>query len=138
MNPAVGGILETALYVDDVARSAEFYTALFGFPTLIASDRIVALDVAGRDVLLLFKRGATTQPIPLEDGFIPPHDAGGNIHLAFSVALESLPDWEARLAGRGVAVESRHRWPRGGTSVYFRDPDGHLVELVTPGCWATY
>ena len=29
-------------------------------------------------------------------------------------------------------------WERGGQSIYFRDPDGHLVELATPGIWAIY
>jgi len=134
----VTGILETALYVDDVARSAEFYRALFAFDTLLESDRIAALSVAGRDVLLLFRKGATVQPVPIDDGFIPPHDGDGEIHLALSIPEASVPDWEARLRALGVPVESRHRWPRGGTSLYFRDPDRHLIELVTPGCWAIY
>jgi len=30
------------------------------------------------------------------------------------------------------------KWSRGGESLYFRDPDDHLVELATPGIWATY
>ena len=25
-----------------------------------------------------------------------------------------------------------------GNSVYFRDPDGHLLELATPGLWWVY
>jgi hypothetical protein len=29
-------------------------------------------------------------------------------------------------------------WPEGSTSIYFRDPDGHLLELVTPGLWPNY
>jgi catechol 2,3-dioxygenase-like lactoylglutathione lyase family enzyme len=37
-----------------------------------------------------------------------------------------------------VNIESRVKWPRGGESIYFRDPDDHLVELVTPGTWAIY
>ena len=43
----VGGILETALYVSDIKRAAEFYRRLFGFPTLLESERLIALDVAG-------------------------------------------------------------------------------------------
>jgi catechol 2,3-dioxygenase-like lactoylglutathione lyase family enzyme len=34
-----------------------------------------------------------------------------------------------------VAIEGRVDWPRGAKSIYFRDPDGHLLELGTPGLW---
>jgi catechol 2,3-dioxygenase-like lactoylglutathione lyase family enzyme len=37
-----------------------------------------------------------------------------------------------------VSIEGEMKWPRGGTSLYFRDPDGHLVELATPGLWSIY
>ncbi|MDF2970539.1 MAG: glyoxalase, partial [Microvirga sp.] len=42
------------------------------------------------------------------------------------------------LGERKIPIESRVTWPRGGTSLYFRDPDGHVLELATPGLWATY
>jgi catechol 2,3-dioxygenase-like lactoylglutathione lyase family enzyme len=58
--------------------------------------------------------------------------------VAFAVSAEDLPAWEERLVERGVAIEGRTRWQRGGESIYFRDPDGHLLELATPGLWATY
>jgi catechol 2,3-dioxygenase-like lactoylglutathione lyase family enzyme len=35
----------------------------------------------------------------------------------------------------GIAIEGRTNWRRGGISIYFRDPDGHLLELATPGLW---
>jgi extradiol dioxygenase family protein len=57
----VCGILETALYVSDIKRAAEFDCRLFGFPTLLESERIVALDMSGRSVLLLFPEGGTTE-----------------------------------------------------------------------------
>jgi catechol 2,3-dioxygenase-like lactoylglutathione lyase family enzyme len=68
-------------------------------------------------------------------GTIPPHDGKGPHHIAFSIAADELAQWETRLADFGVAIEGRTIWPRGGTSVYFRDPDGHLLELATPGLW---
>ena len=37
-----------------------------------------------------------------------------------------------------VEIEGRTDWPRGGHSIYFRDPDGHLLELATPGLWTVY
>jgi catechol 2,3-dioxygenase-like lactoylglutathione lyase family enzyme len=58
--------------------------------------------------------------------------------VAFSVAADDLAAWEARLGEHGVAIEGRTDWPRGSRSIYFRDPDNHLLELVTPGVWAIY
>jgi catechol 2,3-dioxygenase-like lactoylglutathione lyase family enzyme len=55
--------------------------------------------------------------------------------VAFSIAADELPAWEARLGDFGIEIEGRTRWPHGGTNIYFRDPDGHLLELATPGLW---
>ena len=137
----VGGILETALYVTDIKRSAEFYRRLFGFPTLLESERLVALDVAGRSVLLLFPEGGTSEPFPVPggDGVIPPHGGSpGGYHFAFSIAAEDVEPWRGRLESEGVAVESVVTWPGGAKSIYFRDPDGNLAELITPGFWSIY
>ncbi|MGH7546925.1 MAG: VOC family protein [Gemmatimonadales bacterium] len=131
----VAGVLETALYVADIARATEFYQSLFGFPRLGGDARFTALEVPGRQVLLLFRRGESTEPIRLPGGAIPPHDGAGQLHFALAIPEPELDRWEARLASRGIPIESRVHWPRGGTSIYFRDPDGHLVELATPGLW---
>ena len=133
--PALHGVLETSLYVADLKRSVEFYQRVFGLPTLNADARFCALEVPGRQVLLLFQRGASTDPISIPGGTIPPHDGAGHLHVAFAIPLLELTAWEAHLGAHGVPIESRVKWPRGGTSLYFRDPDGHLVELATPGVW---
>ena len=139
MTPArVTQLLETALYTDDLARAADFYRSLFGFATLVENPRIVALDVVGRDVLLLFKRGATLTPLESAGGTIPPHDGSGPTHLAFGIEREEVDEWASRLSALGVVIESRVEWELGGVSLYFRDPDGHSVELATRGTWATY
>ena len=135
----VGGILETALYVSDIRQSAEFYRRLFGFPTLLESERLIALNVAGKSVLLLFPDGGRTDPFPVPGGagVIPPHGgARGGYHFAFSIASEDVEAWQGRLASEGVAVESVVTWPGGAKSIYFRDPDSNLAELITGGFWA--
>lgn len=134
--PPVTGVLETALYVADLDRAAAFYQRVFGWRDLPGEPgRLRPLDVAGRQVLLLFKTGTSDRPNPVPGGTVPPHDGRGRLHLCFAVPAESLGAWEARLAVLGVAVESRVYPERGGTSLYLRDPDGHLIELATPGLW---
>jgi catechol 2,3-dioxygenase-like lactoylglutathione lyase family enzyme len=136
--PRVTGVLETCIHVEDVASSADFYESLFGFRRLESDQRFCAFAVGERDVLILFRRGGTLEPVVLPGGVIPPHDGSGHLHFAFAISAEDLPAWEQRLNEAGVKIESRVKWPRGGESIYFRDPDDHLVELVTPGTWAIY
>jgi catechol 2,3-dioxygenase-like lactoylglutathione lyase family enzyme len=136
--PALSGVLETSLYVHDVGRSVEFYRTVFGFEILIQDARFCAFSVAGKQVLLLFRIGSSTGVTVVPGGIIPPHDGAGHLHFAFSIPADALSSWEARLAAVGVTIESRVAWERGGHSIYFRDPDRNLVELVTPGCWRIY
>jgi catechol 2,3-dioxygenase-like lactoylglutathione lyase family enzyme len=132
------GVLETALTVDDVARSIRFYHGLFGFEPMDADDQFGSLNILGRQVLLLFRKGTSAEPKRRPGGVIPGHDASGTTHLAFAIPAAAFNAWQARLAAQGVPVESVFQWERGGRSLYFRDPDGHLLELVTPGCWSIY
>ena len=102
------------------------------------SERFCAFDAGGGTVLLLFRKGGTTEPVRITGGVIPPHGGSGDLHLAFSIPAEDLSRWEQRLRENEITVESRVRWDRGGSSLYFRDPDHHLVELATPGVWPSY
>jgi catechol 2,3-dioxygenase-like lactoylglutathione lyase family enzyme len=134
----IDGIVETALDVVDVARSVEFYERLFGLRRIAGDDRFCAFAVPGNAVLLLFKTGGTPHSIPTPGGMSPPHDGSGRMHFAFKISAESVEACERELAAQSVAIESKVHWPRGGVSLYFRDPDEHLVELITPGCWEVY
>lgn len=134
--PPLGRILETALYVDDLDRAARFYEDVMGLRSLIADQRFHAYACGDTNVLLLFKRGATLETVHMPGGTIPPHDGHGPLHIAFAVTAEALPQWEKALGKKGVAIEGRTDWPKGGRSIYFRDLDGHLLELATPGLWA--
>jgi len=136
--PPLRDVKETALYVDDMERSRAFYCGVLGLETLASEDRFCALNVNGRHVLLLFLRGSSLGDTRLPGGIVPPHDGAGPLHAGFAVDATDLPAWEWHLRANGVEIISEVKWPRGGRSIYFRDPDGHLLELLTPGVWMTY
>jgi catechol 2,3-dioxygenase-like lactoylglutathione lyase family enzyme len=136
--PPINGVLETCLYVADVARARAFYTRVFGFRPMTEDERIAALDAGPGKVLILFRRGTTLAKARVGTSFIPPHGADGAQHFAFGIPDGTYADWSRHLLAEGVAIESEVAWPHGGRSLYFRDPDGHLGELATPGLWPNY
>ena len=138
MAPRVSRQLESSLYVADLSRSRAFYEQVFGFETLLDEERMVGLAVPGGSMLLLFRRGGSVTPSSVPGGLIPPHDGGGTLHLCFAVPLAELDAWERHLGALGIAVESRVTQRFGGLSLYFRDPDGHSLEVAGPGLWAIY
>jgi catechol 2,3-dioxygenase-like lactoylglutathione lyase family enzyme len=75
---------------------------------LIHADARMRAYAVGDTVLLLFSRGQSLKAVETPGGTIPPHDGSGPLHVAFAM------------------------------SVYFRDPDGHLLEVATPGLWPNY
>ena len=52
-----------------------------------------------------------------------------------SIAPADVEDWCRKLTESEIEIESRVAWETGSISLYFRDPDQNLVELMTPGFW---
>jgi catechol 2,3-dioxygenase-like lactoylglutathione lyase family enzyme len=124
-------IVETGICVDDLDRAAAFYRGVLGLEQIaFEAGRHVFFRVGPQCMLLAFLARAT-----LKDDRLPPHGTTGPGHFAFGVPAGSLSAWRDRLTGHGVAIEREVDWPRGGRSLYFRDPSGNLVEILTPGVW---
>ncbi len=136
--PQLNRIAETALYVDDLERASRFYETVLECRALLRTPTLIAYDIGGAGVLLLFKRGGARDAQALPGGTIPGHDGAGPVHICFGIESADLGAWETRLGEHGVGIEGRMQWERGGTSLYFRDPDAHLLELMTPGNWPGY
>lgn len=131
--PPIEAVVETALYAADLAAAEAFYAGVLGLPVIgREGERHVFFRVGPASVLLVFDPAAT-----LRGGGLPSHGSSGPGHLALGIRPETLDVWRRHLAANGIAVEHEQDWPRGGHSLYFRDPAGNSVEFVTPGVWGT-
>jgi catechol 2,3-dioxygenase-like lactoylglutathione lyase family enzyme len=130
--PRIGSVLETSLYVADLDRSVAFYRRVLGLqPASEPISRMCALSITPDQVLLLFRKRGSLQPTVTPHGTIPPTDGDGFLHVAFFIPASQFDVWQDHLRRSGVAIESLVTWPEGGRSIYFRDPDNHVIELKT-------
>ncbi|MGH3481799.1 MAG: VOC family protein [Nocardioidaceae bacterium] len=107
----------------DKARTARFYAEILGLPEARVEGPFAALDLAN-DVALY---------VAGWDRHVTPQ------HYAFVVTEQEFDALYARLTERRLAhwADPHCRQPQqvnhddGGRGTYFRDPDGHLVEVMT-------
>ena len=124
----IKAVTETAMYVDDLGAAEDFYPRVLGLWVIGKELGRHAFFQAGEaSVLLAFRAEATLKGDQL------PHGATGPGHFALGIEAASFDAWRKLLHGHGVSIEKEVEWPRGGKSLYFRDPAGNSVELVTPG-----
>lgn len=136
--PPLQGILETAVYVDDLEKAHAFYAGVVGLERMLETDRLYAYDTGPGETLLVFARGQTAEDTKTDGGVIPGHHSEGPGHFAFRIAADQLGPWRSHLAACGVALRSEVTWPAGGTSLYVDDPDGNVVEFAAPPLWANF
>jgi catechol 2,3-dioxygenase-like lactoylglutathione lyase family enzyme len=130
--PAVEAVIETAIYAADLGAAESFYADVLGLLVMgRKAGRHVFFHVGAANVLLVFNADTT-----LAEESVP-HGTRGPGHFALGVPAAALDAWREYLVACGVAIEKEVTWPPGGRSLYFRDPAGNSVELVTPGVWGT-
>ena len=125
----IDGLFETHLTVGDLDRSIAFYRDVVALPLALHERELGAaffwIGAPGRAMLGLWAAG--TAPITL------------SLHLAFAAPLDEVLDAPRRLRRLGVTPLSFHAketkepsvigWMP-AAAVYFRDPDGHLLEYL--------
>ena len=133
MKPA--GILETVLYAGDLDAAEVFYRDVLGLEPFASVHGRHLFYRCGDQVLLIFKAEATRVPAAAGALPVPPHGAAGPGHICFRATAAELDAWVRRLTAKAVAIEADFEWPRGGRSIYFRDPAGNCLEIAEPRIW---
>lgn len=133
--PSLTGVLEAALYVDDLDAAAGFYGGLLGLEELVRVEGRHVFFRCGGTVVLCFIAEASRQPTENDRLPVPPHGAEGAGHICFSLPGAKLDACRAGLEAEGVSIEADFHWPHGPRSIYVRDPAGNSVEFSEPALW---
>jgi catechol 2,3-dioxygenase-like lactoylglutathione lyase family enzyme len=129
-------ILEAALYVDDLDTAERFYGETLGMKMIARAEGRHVFFRCGDAVLLLFNAEATKLPPPPGARLpVPQHGMTGHGHVCFSAKADEIERWKTHLESLGIAIEADFQWPKGGRSIYFRDPSGNSIEFAEPRIW---
>ena len=133
--PRISGVLEAALYAEDLAAAEAFYAGVLGMKILVHSPPRHLFFRAGNSVLLVFNPVETAQAKGTTDMPVPPHGAHGPGHACFAATRDEISLWRAVFAEKGIAIDAEFDWPNGARSLYVRDPAGNSVEFAEPRLW---
>ncbi|KAK1749865.1 Glyoxalase/Bleomycin resistance protein/Dihydroxybiphenyl dioxygenase [Echria macrotheca] len=141
MPPKLGQIVETVLYTSDAAKLAAWYKEVLGMESFIELPSVIGFSLPNNTILLIFNKSMTTEDRKSERGVIPKHgcETGLGQHIAFACAsLDELQEWEEHFNSNNVEIIARMDWERGGKSIYVKDWEGHVIEIMTRGVWTVY
>ncbi|MGG6893371.1 MULTISPECIES: VOC family protein [Rhizobium] len=134
-NATLGGILETALYADDLDAAEAFYGGILGLEKISRGGKRHVFYRCGPGVLLIFNSEETVKPHEPGALPVPPHGTKGAGHVCFRVDGDEIEATAQKLKAAGIAIEADFHWPNGGRSIYFRDPAGNSLECAEPRIW---
>jgi catechol 2,3-dioxygenase-like lactoylglutathione lyase family enzyme len=118
------GIDHIAVGVRDVERSAKWYIEVLGFERLYedAWGGVPTFVGKGNTGIALFPARPNAKPAPTT------HRDIRMLHLAFRANRENFLAAQRQLKRRGIKFEFQDH--EISQSIYFRDPDGHQLEIT--------
>jgi catechol-2,3-dioxygenase len=141
MPPKLGQIVETILYTSDATKLAAWYTEIFSLTPFTSSPNVVGFSLPNNTILLLFTRSKITTDRVFPEGTLPKHgcETGLGQHIAFACdGKDESKEWEEHFKEKGVKILGTMEWGLGGRSVYVKDWEGHVIEVMTKGVWEVY
>ena len=130
-----GGILETAIYAEDLSAAEIFYGGLLGLEKVVAAPGRHVFFRCGAGMLLVFNPNTTAAASQSAELPVPPHGSHGPGHVCFATQASEIDEWCAKFMAEKIEIDADFRWPNGARSLYIRDPAGNSVEFAEPRLW---
>ncbi len=113
----------TIIFVRDMEAMRYFYESVMGFPMLRQLSANWLEYRVGGNTLVLSRPGLTAADIPTPYG-------SASLHLAFKVSAREVDQCAEELICKGIdLVSPPTNRDFGHRTLFFRDPDGNLLEL---------
>lgn len=123
-------IKETCLYIKDLEKTEAFYQGKLNLKVIARAEGRHIFFKAGSSVLLCFLAEATKN-----EPNLPSHFGEGKMHMALEVPEKNYWEAKAWIRSKDIEIEHEQQWNEDYQSFYFRDPDGHSIEIVPEGMW---
>lgn len=134
MTPSIIGLHHITLVTSDAQRTVDFYTRILGLR--LVKQTVNFDDPSTYHLYFGDETGSPGSAITYFEWPGAPRGQwgiGGTHHFALSVTgMDALLKWKRRLTDLGLKVDGpydRHYF----RSIYFRDPDGQVIEIATEG-----
>ena len=130
----INKVVETCIYSSDLESMKKFYVGILGLSVIQEEEDKLIFLKAGKSVLLIFdplRTSLNNDKLPTHGAMTPP----SSIHFAMEIEEQEYQPCKELLAQNDIVIEKEVKWNSNTKSLYFRDPSGNLVELITPGGW---
>lgn len=137
------GMFEVQLVVSDLDAMTGFYRDQVGLEVSLHDPERgrTHFGLGGRGQLILATAGGEDAS-PDWPGLPPPLLAAGDrrgaaplqhgpVHFAIELPLPEVLGRDEELRSAGLDVRGPLRWPSGRMSIYVRDPEGNVAELIS-------
>ena len=127
-------VVETCIYSSDLENMKNFYAGILGLSVIREERNKLIFLKAGKSMLLIFdpmQTRVTNGSLPAHGALTPP----SSIHFALEIEDREYHASKQLLLSNNIKIEKEIKWNSDAKSIYFRDPSGNLVELITSGGW---
>ncbi|HEY6586823.1 MAG TPA: VOC family protein [Nitrososphaeraceae archaeon] len=127
-------IVETCIYSSELKEMKDFYMNKLGLDFVSEENGRHVFLKAGKSMLLIFNPESTLNDsisiFPIHGAITPP----SIVHFALEINTADYEKWKDLLSKKQINIEKELKIGN-SRSVYFRDPSGNVVELITENAW---